>query len=101
MERIGAVMDGEAVPPIPFASFNEVSMSNPGKACKRRRLEIPEARVEALAETQLCVRCSKDVGGDFVGVAVAETASNIGRLKKNSGGSAIQKKRREIAPLDD
>jgi hypothetical protein len=71
------------------------------RPCKRCGQEIPVERVEALPETQLCLRCSEAVGSDFEVFAIAEKTSKVGSLKKNYGSWTIQKRRREIVPLDD
>jgi hypothetical protein len=71
------------------------------RLCKRCRQEIPAERVEALPETQLCLRCSEAVGSDFEVFAIAEKTSKVGSLKKNYGSWTIQKRRREIVPLDE
>ena len=75
-------------------------MLSEARACKRCRKEIPAERIEALPETQLCVRCSGEVGSDFIVFAIPETTSKVGSLKKNYGGWTVRKKRREIIPLD-
>ncbi|MCC7425128.1 MAG: TraR/DksA C4-type zinc finger protein [Planctomycetaceae bacterium] len=71
------------------------------RPCKRCRQEIPVERIEALPETQLCLRCSEAVGSDFEVFAVAEKTSKVGSLKKNYGSWTVQKRRREIVPLED
>lgn len=70
------------------------------RPCKRCGNEIPVERVEAIPETQLCVKCSEAVGSDFELFAVAERTSKAGSLKKNYGSWTIAKRRRQIIPLD-
>src|SRR5262249_27918977 len=45
--------------------------------------------------------CNQEVGGDFVVTAVPENLGKSGSLKKNYGGVSIQKRRRQIKPLDE
>jgi len=66
--------------------------------CQRCRAEIPQARLEALPETRLCIECSKKVGGEFEVSFVEENLAKGGSLKKNYGSVNIQKTRREIKP---
>lgn len=69
------------------------------RRCQRCQAEIPAERVEALPETRLCVRCSQDVGSDFVVSVTQENVGKSGSLKKNYGGVHIQKRRRRIERL--
>lgn len=62
--------------------------------CKRCNKEIPQDRLEALPETELCVKCSDKVGGDYV-VNIAE--ENIGSFI--SARPVIYKTKREITPI--
>jgi hypothetical protein len=58
-------------------------------------------RLEAMPETELCVRCSSAVGGEFKMIATAERTSKPGSLKLNYGGYTVKKVRRTIKPKDD
>jgi hypothetical protein len=71
------------------------------RPCQRCKAEIPVERLEALPETRLCVKCSEDVGSDFVVTVVRENIGKAGSLKKNYGSWTIRKKRRRIDPLNN
>ncbi|MGH9761941.1 MAG: TraR/DksA C4-type zinc finger protein, partial [Blastocatellia bacterium] len=55
------------------------------KACKRCGAVIPPARLKALPDTVLCVKCSEEIGGDYETIAVAENLAKASSLKKNYG----------------
>lgn len=70
------------------------------KPCKRCSNHIPVARQRAMPETELCVKCSEAVGGEFMVVAVAEErTSKPGSMKINYGGITVKKFRRDIRGL--
>lgn len=69
------------------------------KNCIRCRKEIPAERVEALPETELCIKCSEAVGSDFILVAHNERTSKPGSMKHNYGGVSVKLVRRHITPL--
>ena len=69
--------------------------------CQRCKAEIPQARLEALPETRLCLACSAKVGGDFQVSYVQENLAKSGSLKKNYGSINVQKTRRPIKPVED
>jgi hypothetical protein len=66
------------------------------RPCRRCGTEIPVERIEALPETEICVGCSREIGGEFEIRAVPENLSKTGSLKKNYGGWTIEKRRRQI-----
>lgn len=76
-------------------------MTNSTRACQRCNGDIPPERLEAIPDTWLCLRCSEAVGSDFQLFATAEKTSKAGSLKKNYGSWTIDKRRREIIPLDN
>jgi hypothetical protein len=75
-------------------------MTGTTRLCERCRTPIPQARLEALPETRLCVKCSQAIGGDFVVSVVNENLGKSGSLKKNYGGVSLRKTRRRIVPLE-
>jgi hypothetical protein len=93
-------VEGRSVLPSDARPWRQESMSSESRPCKRCGKEIPAERIEALPETELCVRCSEAVGSDFEVFVVAEKTSKAGSLKKNYGSYTIRKRRREIIPLD-
>lgn len=81
-------------------NVTENNMENvPVKNCIRCRNAIPPERVEALPETELCIKCSAEVGGDFVYVFTQERTSKPGSMKLNYGGVTLTRYRRHIRPL--
>ncbi len=75
-------------------------MANGPQLCARCGEEIPAERIEAIPETRVCVRCSAEMGGEFVVYAEAERTSKEGSLKKNYGGYATRKVRKPIRPRE-
>jgi hypothetical protein len=73
--------------------------SVPG-VCARCGGEIPPERMEALPETMVCVRCSQEMGGEFVVYVTPERTSKEGSLKKNYGGYTTKKVRKPIRPKE-
>ena len=68
------------------------------RPCQRCRAEIPAERIETLPETRLCIKCSQEVGSDFISVMSQESLGKAGSLKKNYGGVHVVKHRRRIIP---
>lgn len=75
-------------------------MTIPLRPCARCGGPIPEGRLEALPETELCVKCSAEIGGEFELIAVPENLAKAGSLKKNYGGVTIKKRRKRIVPKE-
>ena len=66
--------------------------------CARCGNEIPAERLEALPDTQVCVKCSQEMGGEFTVYVTPERTSKEGSLKKNYGGYTARKVRKPIKP---
>ena len=64
--------------------------------CQLCKKEIPQARLEALPETRVCIECSKKVGGEFTLEMVAENLAKSGSLKKNYGSFDTRKTRKPL-----
>jgi hypothetical protein len=75
-------------------------MTAKARPCKRCKAEIPAERVEAVRGTQLCAKCSQEIGGDFKLSFTEENIAKTGSMKKNYSGVKIKKTRREIRSLD-
>jgi hypothetical protein len=71
-------------------------MAEQTRPCARCGAIIPAGRIAALPETRLCIECSKEIGGDFEVKVVQVNLGKAGSLKKNYGGIAISKRRRQI-----
>ena len=73
-------------------------MTTQGRRCRRCQAEIPAERLEALPDTQVCIACSRTIGGEFDVTVVPVALSKGGSLKKNYGGWTGRKKRKPIEP---
>jgi hypothetical protein len=62
--------------------------------CTRCDEKIPAERLEAIPETELCVKCSRDVGGDYKFEGYQEAVG--GDLISDT---FITKTKRHISPL--
>lgn len=69
--------------------------------CARCGELIPAERIEAIPETMVCVRCSKEMGGEFTVIVTPEKTSKEGSLKKNYGGYSTRKIRKPIKRKDE
>ena len=76
-------------------------MTGSTRPCQRCKVEIPAARLEALPETRLCIKCSEEIGSDFEVTITRESLGKAGSLKKNYGGINIRKRRRQITPKQE
>lgn len=74
-------------------------MSETPWLCARCGQPIPAERVEALPETEVCVGCSRAMGGEFNVIVIPERISKEGSLKKNYGGYTTRKIRKPIRPV--
>ena len=72
-------------------------MSIRPRHCQVCKKEIPQARLEALPETRVCIDCSKKIGGEFQLELVPENLSKQGSLKKNYGSFDVKKSRRKLS----
>ena len=70
------------------------------RPCARCGAVIPAERLEAIPETEICVTCSAEVGGEFKLVATTERTSKPGSLKLNYGGITIKKVRKKLPPRE-
>jgi hypothetical protein len=73
-----------------------VTMTAVRRTCVRCGGEVPAERVEALPDTQVCVTCSTEMGGEFRVYVEAERTSKDGSLKKNYGGYGTRKVRKPL-----
>jgi hypothetical protein len=61
---------------------------------------IPVERLEVMPETEICVSCSREVGGEFKLIAINERTSKPGSLKLNYGGVTVRKVRKPLKPKE-
>lgn len=57
---------------------------------------IPPGRLKAMPETQICVKCSEDCGGEFVLEVSLSTVGKAGSLKKTGEQVDVKLKRKEF-----
>lgn len=64
--------------------------------CRICGAEIPAARLEALPDTEVCVRCSEEIGGeDELEVTISSTGK-AGSLKKTGQDLSVKRKRKRL-----
>jgi len=70
------------------------------RPCARCSAMIPAERLEAMPETEVCVTCSAEIGGEFKLIVTAERTSKPGSLKLNYGGVTVKKVRKDLRPKE-
>lgn len=73
-------------------------MADTPRHCKRCDSEIPAERIEALPETEICVKCSEEIGGEWDTIVVPGDTSKKGSLKHNYSQFSVVRKRKTIHP---
>ena len=69
---------------------------NDDETCRICGVEIPAARRKALPDTEVCVRCSEEIGGeDELEVTISSTGK-AGSLKKTGQDLSVKKKRKRL-----
>ena len=74
-------------------------MNDEPRLCIRCKQEIPAERISALSDTEVCIKCSKAIGGEYDLTVVPDSVGKVGSLKKNYGGVTMNKKRKTIRPI--
>jgi hypothetical protein len=69
--------------------------------CARCGVEVPAERIEALPDTQICVDCSREIGGEYKMTVVLGNLGKGGSLKKNYGEVSVKMTRRRIRRKDE
>ncbi|HYI02245.1 TraR/DksA C4-type zinc finger protein [Hyalangium sp.] len=59
-------------------------------------VEIPQARLKAMPDTLVCVRCSEDMGGEFELEVSVTATGKAGSLKKTGQDIAVKRKRKTL-----
>lgn len=68
------------------------------RQCQRCRADIPQARLQVLPDTFLCVTCSKEIGGEFKIISMPEHTGKAGSIKRNYGSWTFTRVRKKIPP---
>jgi hypothetical protein len=57
---------------------------------------IPKARVEAIPDTLVCVKCSENIGGEFELEVRISSTGKAGSLKKTGEQVEVKRKRKAL-----
>ena len=68
------------------------------KKCRICGCEIPKERLEVIPDTEVCVRCSKKIGGEFELKVTVGGVAKPGSLKITGQEVSIQRQRRATWP---
>ena len=68
------------------------------RPCERCGVEIPLERIETMPETRICVKCSEEVGGEFVHKVRAINTAKAGSIKRNYSDYEVKLVRKKILP---
>jgi len=72
------------------------------RQCQRCQAMISAGRLEALPRTRLCVKCSRETGGDLRLRVSTKGQGKAGSLKKTGVDiESVEWVRREVPPQDD
>ena len=66
------------------------------KHCRVCGAEIPKARLEAIPDTLVCVRCSEKIGGEFELEVNISGTGKAGSLKKTGETVDVKRKRKPL-----
>jgi hypothetical protein len=66
------------------------------RQCRKCGNEIPQARLQALPETLVCVQCSENIGGEYELEVTISGVSKAGSLKKTGETVSARRKRKPI-----
>lgn len=73
-------------------------MATRPRPCERCGIEIPLERIETMPETRICVKCSEEVGGEFVRKVRAVNVAKAGSLKRNYSDYEVKLVRKKLPP---
>ena len=74
-------------------------MSNsgtPGRSCRFCGAEIPAARLKAIPDTLICVKCSERTGGEFELEVTTSSTGKAGSLKRTGQDVEVKRKRKPL-----
>jgi hypothetical protein len=64
--------------------------------CRICEDEIPRARLEALPDTRVCIKCSEKIGGEFELEVTISRTGKAGSLKKTGVDVTARRKRKVL-----
>ena len=71
-------------------------MSSINRDCRVCGSAIPEARLQTIPDTLVCVRCSEKIGGEFELEVKISSTGKAGSLKKTGQDVSVERKRRPL-----
>jgi hypothetical protein len=71
-------------------------MSSTQRDCRVCGQAIPEARLKAIPDTLVCVRCSEKIGGEFELEVTISSTGKAGSLKRTGQDVSVERKRRPL-----
>jgi DksA/TraR C4-type zinc finger protein len=74
----------------------EESMETQATYCRRCGVEIPAARLQAIPETLVCVKCSEEIGGEFELKITMSGMAKPGSLKVTGQHVAVKLQRKPL-----
>ncbi|MCB9751414.1 MAG: TraR/DksA C4-type zinc finger protein [Myxococcales bacterium] len=74
-------------------------MTEQTQACRRCGDTIPPARLAAIPDTRVCVRCSEEIGGEFELEVTVSATGKAGSLKKTGQDLSVRRKPKPLAPV--
>ena len=66
------------------------------RSCRLCGVEIPPARLKAIPDTYICVRCSERTGGEFELEVTTNSTGKAGSLKKTGQDVEIRRQRKPL-----
>jgi hypothetical protein len=69
---------------------------NSRRSCRFCGVEIPQARLKALPDTKICVKCSELKGSEFEIEVTTSSTGKVGSLKKTGQDLDIRMKRKPL-----
>ena len=71
-------------------------MDSDTRYCRKCGVEIPVARIKAIPDTLVCVKCSERIGGEFELEVTTSSTGKAGSLKKTGQQVEIRRKRKGL-----
>ena len=66
------------------------------RSCRFCGVEIPQARLKALPDTRICVKCSDGKGGEFELELTTNSTGKAGSLKRTGRDVEVRRKPRQL-----
>lgn len=66
------------------------------RSCRKCGADIPEARVKAIPDTLVCVKCSEKIGGENELRVTISGTGKVGSLKKTGQDVSVEVIRKQI-----